>query len=256
MGRAVVVVPHPDDESIGIAGTIREKVASNEEIWVVLMTHGEASGIFNLLNGNSYCALHQRVHQPLQEGYLASDLTPEGKLSRQSFGQARVREWNGALDQLGHPAGRRRIFDFGDGNLTTAEAANLWQSLFEEFGPETDYYTVQNEMDTVHKDHQNLSNALRDNQSIPVSRKTFYAVYEYNHSVHPTGAGAHNPVSIQPHLGAKAAALGQYRVWNPASGRYQVGEHSTSVLIRTASEWPYEYPYRLPTTDVTDWELY
>jgi LmbE family N-acetylglucosaminyl deacetylase len=254
--RTVIVVPHPDDESIGMAGTIREKVVAGEETWVMLMTHGEASGVYTLLNGARHCGLHNRIHNPVEEGFLPADLDTNGLLTRTGFGNARVREFHGSLDQLGHPMERRRVFNYGDGQVSLQVAGSVWQSLFEEFGPDTDYFTVQNEMDTVHKDHQNLSNALRDNTSIPDSRKTFYAVYEFADNTHPNGAGALNPKSIAPYQEAKNRAMGQYRLWQPTQGRYCVGEHSTPSLIINSSNWDYEYPYRLLTSAVNDWALF
>lgn len=253
IARTVIVVPHPDDESIGMAGTIREKVVAGEETWVILLTHGEGSGVFPLLNGERHCGLCGRTHNPITENYLPGDLTA-GKLTRTTFGYSRVREFHGSLNQLGHPPERRRVYDYG--SVSPAIATAVWQSVYQEFGPETDYYTVQGAMDTVHNDHRNIANALEANTDIPNHRKTFYAVYEFADNSHPNGIGALNPKSIAQYQEYKRSAMQQFMVWNPSRGRYRVGEHSTRNLIINSANWPNEYPYQIPGSSVDQWELY
>lgn len=249
--KTVIVVPHPDDETLGLAGAIREKVLLGEEVWVVMATHGEASGVRGLLNGSTTCGLCGRIHNPTDEGYLPADLSA-GVLTATGFGDARLREFHASLEVLGVPESRHIVHDLGDGNVTSAEAAMLFNILVGQFGSDADYLTVQGACDTTHKDHIALADALQNNTQIANSHKYFYAVYEYANTSHST-----MPVlkDIQPYMAKKQEALNCYKLYQPQSGRYAVGIHSVSNLIRNAGLSPYEFPRTL-TSRVSDWQLF
>jgi N-acetylglucosamine malate deacetylase 1 len=44
MSRVLVLSPHPDDESIGLGGTLRRHVEDGDEVHVAFLTSGEAGG--------------------------------------------------------------------------------------------------------------------------------------------------------------------------------------------------------------------
>jgi LmbE family N-acetylglucosaminyl deacetylase len=248
--RTIVVVPHPDDESIGIAGTIRERLLAGDEVVVVMATHGEASGVKRVLNGESACGMCGRTHNPVAEGFLAADLEA-GLITSDGFGNARVREFHAALDALGVPATNRAVYDQGDGKMTFASATSLLNTLVYLYGADADYITVQGSSDTTHRDHIALADALAAHSGIADNRKAYYRVYIYS-SATPTAPGQKN---IQPYLAAKAAALAAYSAWDPVVGRYMIGRHSVPALITNAASWPYEFPLP-PPSGVEDWQLY
>lgn len=248
--RTIIVVPHPDDESIGIAGTIRQKVLAGDDVFVVVATHGEASGVRRILNGELSCSLCGRTHNPMTEGFLSADLSG-GLLTIEGFGNARLREFQAAMDALGVPTANRQVYNFGDGQITSVTATTLLDELILLYGTDANYVTVQGSSDTTHRDHIALAEALAAHSAIPENRKSYYRVYIYGTS-NPTGPGQKDVSAWQS---KKAEALECYSYWAPGVGRYRIGRHSVNALITNAASSPYEFALPLPSR-VEDWTSY
>lgn len=222
---AVFFAPHADDESISMAGAIAEHVAAGRQVFVELMTRGEASGVISTLNNGGICAWHSGSHV-----YPLTPLT---------FGDARVKEFLQATASLGV----RGVFlsDFGDGNLTASEVKQriaFWQA-HQDPAKATSYKgsvgtTQSGAGGANHPDHIAVWTALTTSG---LSDVRGYAADFYT----PSSGKALVAKTLTSTCAAKAVALGAYKTWSPAAGRYAVGYHSVKAMIDTAVSSCQEY---------------
>jgi LmbE family N-acetylglucosaminyl deacetylase len=105
--RAIVIAPHPDDETLGCGGTIAKKVSENYEVTIVVMTDGKLA--FSSVLG------------------INSNPTPE------ELESIRKEEVTRAAAILGVPRKNLVFFDFEDRTLKEheKEAEAEVKSLFE-----------------------------------------------------------------------------------------------------------------------------
>ncbi|MFO0761415.1 MAG: PIG-L family deacetylase [Byssovorax sp.] len=218
-GPAVFIAPHPDDESIGMAGAILAARAKGRPVFIELMTHGEASGARRKLDDGAGDRWHPGLH--------------EYPLSRVEFGEARVRELIDAaarLDVTGVV-----INDFPNGGLVDTDVLgriDVWLarglpglSLAGTAGPQD----PESPGGKPHPDHVAVWDALVASGADDVRG---YLIYDHlAHGGHPSAS-----VSIAPFCAQKAAALDAYGVWEPERGRYAIGFHSVRSLIHAAQK--------------------
>lgn len=184
-GSALVLAPHPDDESIACGLLVAAKVARGLEVTVAVATDGS-------------------------RGWFAeTDAPAPGEVAR-----IRGDEWAAAAAALGVPAERQRRLGLADQGLTDAEAelAGLVGDLFDEVRPDQVFVTAA---DDLHPDHRALARATRralaarEAASTPSGPGT---VERYAYRVYPA-AGVWAPgalgeeVAPTPTVGAVAAAL-------------------------------------------------
>jgi len=126
---AVVLAPHPDDETLGCGATILRKVAAGTPVTIVVMTDGSAS------------------HR-------------SGNISADELAALRVREMAEAAARLGIGDSALRWAGFGDGTLADHEedAARYIGALLRELRPDEVYATSAHES---HPDHASLGRAAR-----------------------------------------------------------------------------------------------
>jgi LmbE family N-acetylglucosaminyl deacetylase len=126
---ALVLAPHPDDETLGCGGTILRKVAAGTPVTVVIVSDGRHS--------------HQSAY-----------LTPDG------VGALRRAEVTEAIRRLGLPSGSLRMLEYEDRRLTPYEdeLVGVVGKLIAELGPEEVYVTGVFE---PHPDHSALGRAAR-----------------------------------------------------------------------------------------------
>ncbi len=232
--RAIVFfAAHPDDETIGMAGAIRQAVAEGRPVFVELMTHGEASFARGVLDDHGTDAWHPGKH--------VYDLSAE------DFGDARVREFLDAVHRLGvtgiHVAG------FVNGELSSAQAAErvtYWTSRKEPGlslrgtagaqDPETDANPLP------HPDHAAVWEALVASGHADVLG---YCIYQA-----VTGkCRFEQRVSLGTLCPFKRDALAAYELWDPESGRYAIAYHSTHGLLDDVAKGCREWIVRPTKSD-------
>lgn len=125
--NAMIFAPHPDDETLGCGGLIALKRSQGEQVWVVLLTNGEASYLY------------------------------DRTANKTTLPQTRLQEAQRAMAILGVSSSHLFCLNQPDGqlvNLPEPQQQSLVQNLFElieTYQPEELY--VPHQLD-VHADHE------------------------------------------------------------------------------------------------------
>lgn len=226
----VFLLPHQDDEMF-MAGSIHRYVNSGRPVYAVVVTDGAGSAVRKMLNGETVDTRKQsrrqfRYHQPSKEGYEY--------VTVQEFSAARNREVLASLQVLGVPVQRILFSNEGgvngtstpiyrDKQVTVAQATEVIKKVYDLVGDGT-YVTLASgpgESILRNPDHWTVQLALQGFEGI--REKLFYVDREV-------------PQAMTVFLTAgeqetKHAALQNYYVWDPAVGRYAIGEHSVGSLL-------------------------
>lgn len=219
----VFFAPHPDDETIGMAGAIRAAVTSGKRVFVEVMTRGEKSRARKLLGDHKTDSWHAGSHVY--------------DLSEADFGEARVRETTESLARLG--ATGMHVNQFVNGKLTPHDVSTRIDAWLAR-GAGLDLRGTAGKQDprsdgTLHPDHVAVWNALdaaaHGTSADRIHDVRGYCVYGYTSSLVMPDA----IVDVHPWCSQKAAALSAFRKWDPTQGRYAIGEHSTPGLFSAAS---------------------
>lgn len=72
-GPVLFVVAHPDDETLAMGVPLVEHLASGQDVHVLLLTDGEATGAIDVLNGVGVSSWWAVQHVPALEGYPVLD---------------------------------------------------------------------------------------------------------------------------------------------------------------------------------------
>lgn len=218
----VFFTPHPDDESIGMAGAIREAVSQGRSVFIEVMTHGEKSRARGTLNDHGTDSWHLGAHD--------EDLTED------AFGDARVREVMDAAARLGVTG--VRVHSFRNGELTASDVSEQIQywtgrqasdpgevglSLRGTAG----FQDPRDEDGKPHPDHAAVWDALA---ASGVDDIEGYCIYAFT-SAHGMPQETRD---ISPWCADKNQALAAYGVWDPGNLRFAVGFHSVHKLIEKA----------------------
>jgi len=208
-------LPHPDDETIGMADSIRQSVNAGNTNFFIYFSHGGSSLARHYLRG------------------------PDGStvdLSSEEFGRARMRETLAALDVLGVDPGQVLFLDYPDGNIPRG-AVEQTMTLFAQLYPGSIHRTVS--FLDPHEDHQTLARALADlarEDGLDIHPEYFH-VYIYRLRALPKGVEK-RPIQ---HKEAKEKALAELSLWDPDQGRYGIAAQSTPDLVAAARRSLYEY---------------
>ncbi len=207
-------IPHPDDETIGMAGAIHNSVLEGNENIVVFLTQGKAS----------------KVRRKI-------------KVSKEIFGEARLVESLEALTILGVSPENVYVYDYLDGKLKLNEARGVISDFIKRF-PNSVHNTVS--VFDPHRDHQTLARALYREylESEKVLAVNFYRVYIYRQPFNKRVSPFVETIPVR-NLSIKRRALESFTIWDPDNGFYSIGQQSVPDLIAAAKVSPYEYRDKL-----------
>jgi LmbE family N-acetylglucosaminyl deacetylase len=217
-GRQVAIwyIPHPDDETLFMGGSIYQSVRQNEAAIMVLLTRGGESVAIHHVNS----ILESRQIDPL---------------NKDDFMQARVREFMLAVNRLGVTGDNVYVHDYPDGALTYEDARDVVLSLSEKY-PQAIHHTISWHDD--HPDHISIGTAVRDLAAEGYLRDAFFYTK-------PKFAEQGTALTLTPAQRAhKKAALDAYGIWEPENGYYAIGQSSVTALFKEIIELPYEYYHR------------
>lgn len=239
---AIFYSPHPDDETLGMAGAIREHKEAGRPVHLVLLTNGINSLMLSILNGDTYCYWHEAYHH--------FNLTMEHMM------WARKVEFVACARCLGVD----KVFIVDDGQGfddcepyedydTFVERVVDIISYFEKKFPGASHKLVSGYLDTfpdgsTNPTHQACWDAalqLRDE----ISDFRFYRIYVYWKPVEERTSLFQLTLNSRWKV-AKRAALSQYKLFNPHAGRFAIGYHSVGDLIEEAFRADKEYIDVLP----------
>lgn len=238
MVHTLFVAAHPDDETLSMGVAIAEHVAAGQDVHVLWLTSGTASGVINQLNGTSVGSWWGLPHDPAAEGY--QPLTPL------SLGLARIAEATAAVRCLatGLP-GTLTTHEAGlpDGAVTEADAAAAILSVADAIAPndpvriKTHSHLVDN-----HPDHLAIGAAAKQLKVDDPDRfgdLRHYVLPPYWTDArlsqvseawdHPTDAG----ITRRVRNGIRA-----YGAWQPEAGAYAIGWHSVPTYFTALDTAP------------------
>jgi LmbE family N-acetylglucosaminyl deacetylase len=208
-------LPHPDDETIGMADSIHQSILASNRNYFIYFTKGE----------NSFT--RYQIKGPDGQRYL---------LTKEEFGEARVRETLAALKVLGVEAYQVLFLDFPDGALPFSEAVEIIR-CFATLYPQSVHRTVSQY--DPHEDHQTLALALASvsaEQDIIIYPE-YFQVYNYRNRKSDDNTQMRRV--LYPEI--KAEALAEFSYFSPEEGRFALGARSTPDLIEGALASDYEY---------------
>ncbi|MGI6541719.1 MAG: PIG-L deacetylase family protein [Limnochordia bacterium] len=217
-GEKVVIwyLPHPDDETIGMAGAIINSVrAGNRNIFVYLTKGGNTLARFPTFVKGKILAPPKDVKS------------------------ARMREARAALAILGAAPDDIVFYDFPDGQLRYNQVLSVIESFYATY-PDAALHTVS--IHDTHPDHKVTAAAVTVfiNQLENKPDVRFYRVYTYLLEADKRG-GPGVIAEPVPDIELKRAAMAVYQEYDPVKGHYAVGSRSAPRLFQSAGDDMYEY---------------
>lgn len=238
MPPALFVFAHPDDETLAASVAIAEHVAAGQDVHVLWLTRGMASGTRDVINGTGVSAWWGVQHDPVGEGY--------DPLSPAWLGVARIAEGTAAVRCLaaGLP-GTLTTHEGGlpDGAVTQALACGAILSVADVIAPgQPVRLKTHSHLVDDHADHRAAGLAAR---SLRIADPTRFS--DIRHYILP-------PYWTDPRLsqvtkawdnptdaGIRARvrnAVRAYGAWQPEAGAFAVGYHSVPSMLDQLAATP------------------
>ncbi|HEX4963068.1 MAG TPA: PIG-L family deacetylase [Thermoanaerobaculia bacterium] len=236
---AIFFAAHPDDETLGMAGSISQALAAGRTVVVELMTRGTASNALGTLctEPTSGTIAHSIVcdstHLENITHPAPSPSTILGCGDTNGFGNARAREFMDSMRRLGVQA--IAIHDYQDGALASAKVADRARFWIGLGIPGTTLFGTSGTLDYQnHPDHIAVHDGIASTGFAPRTFLSIYAGAICDASTRRAQAWQRTVPLATADCNAKKNALASYRVWNDAAGRYAVGWfHSTGNLFES-----------------------
>jgi LmbE family N-acetylglucosaminyl deacetylase len=225
---ALFVAAHPDDETLAMSTTTAEHVAAGQDVHVLWMTDGEATGVINPLNGTGVNSWWGVQHVPAAEGYAtltAADVATARVLESTTAVRCLSAGLSGSLTM--HRA------QLPDGGVTAASAHAAILAVCDLIAPGAPVrlkghsHIVDN-----HPDHLAVGNALVSLSSSDPARfsdRRHYILPGYwsDSRLSQVAEAWDYPASAD--ITARVRnAIRSYGAWAPSQGAYAIGYHSTA----------------------------
>ena len=227
-GRGVTffLSPHQDDEVLSMGAMILQALAQGDEVHVALCTNGDASAVRTAIGMVANCPICKSYRRPYA-------------LTRRQFVASRDAEFIASCTALGVDAAHVHKYGEGDGNeraedteLSVYQAREI-VSYYARLFPNARFVTFSPITRAgEHRDHKALARAAMEAYEAGKIARLTCVVEPYTMD-HFTSKGISlHKLSVRS-LGTAAvsaleAAADEYCRFDPAQGRYAVGEHSKS----------------------------
>lgn len=226
----ILVVPHPDDETLSAGVVYADHVAAGRDVHVLLLTRGTGSTARLQLNGDRSSNWWGVVHDPAADGY--APLTPE------AFGSARVDELTTSMRCLG--GGQLHEAGLTDGSVTVAQVKAAIADVVAQVAPGAGVYAPTWLADE-NPDHLAAGQAVRElaaEQPSLYGDCRWYVLPRFwdDPRLAQVATYWYNPPS--PAIAARARnACRAYGAWHPPQS-YAIGYHSVSDIFALVDTHP------------------
>ncbi len=240
MSVHVFYTPHPDDETLGMAGAIARAKREGHRVVLVLLTDSMPSKrLQRIFRGELLCPIHNRFH-----------------VSPVDLGKARMAEFRAAarklgVDEVSEVHIPEQIISEDRGGFLDSIVATV--RGYEARYPGAVHHLVSGDRDIAmpnlqetHRTHRLCWEAGLQlaGEGLQV---LFHRVYVYRLPLKSRFEGV--PWSTAPRvevlddelMSVKRAALGAYQVWDPPRDRIAFAYHSVPDLFEGAGSDPHEY---------------
>lgn len=226
----ILVVPHPDDETLGAAVPLAEKITEGQDVHVLLLTRGGHSAARQHINGGNWSSWCGTIHNPAKEGYAPLDVD--------SFGKARRDELVAALGYLG--GGQLHEAGLIDGQVTVTAAKAAISALVAKVGPNQGVYAPSWLVDDK-PDHLAAGRALlelaAEQPTVYVDRR-WYVLPPYWSDPRLSRVESFWAYPNSSEINKRARnACSAYRVWDPPHS-YAIGYHSVDFIFAAIDSNP------------------
>jgi LmbE family N-acetylglucosaminyl deacetylase len=219
---------------LGFSVQLWRHVAAGREVHLLALTRGTATRVRGELNGEVVPSWWNIRHDPTLEGYAPLD--------RAAVGRARMREQAAACAAVGIGADRIHDAELQDGAVTTAQVKATIVALADELDPDTGLWAPSYLVDN-HPDHLAAGQAVRAlgrEQPTRFWDRRYIVLRRY--WTDPRLAQVPGEVYATPATSEERRrtinAARCYGAWQPRSGAFAVGHHSTPTLFDAALRDP------------------
>ncbi|MCM3598585.1 PIG-L family deacetylase [Metabacillus idriensis] len=206
---AVYYSPHADDEALSMGGSMLASLEKGDQVAVVLLSKGKASGARDLVN---------------------SRLEKEAKpvLSVEEFGEARVKEFKKSAEALGVDPENIFIYDLPDGDIQKEAVSKIMEKMNKQF-PNASHHAMSYK--DPHRDHAASGMALKDLvEKGVISAGYFYLPIQEHQTIDFKDAFA-VPDDLAENY---RKSLDSYKIWDPDNGFYAIGYMSVDSYFHSA----------------------
>lgn len=227
----VFYTPHPDDETIGMAGSVARAKRDGHRVVLVLLTDSMPSKrLQRLFRGELLCPIHNRFH-----------------VSPVDLGRARLAEFHAAARHLAVD----EVVELGILEQTITEDRNgfirqVLETVRAHADPGVVHHLVSGDgdiamphLDVTHRTHRLCWEA---GQTLAADglQVRFHRIYTYRLPLAQRTGDRIEDLDDEL-MSVKRAALAAYQVWDPPRDRIAFAYHSVPDLFEGAGSDPHEY---------------
>lgn len=231
------IAAHPDDE-IWMAVAIAEYVHAGQDVHLLYLTAGTASGVIRDLNGTKTNTWWRVLHDPAAEGY--QPLTPE------SLGAARLREVHTAARCLAAGlTGTLTVHGAGlqDGAVTRSAAYGAIADVADQVGTGGPVrIKTHTDVADAHPDHLVAGEAARQLKADHPDRfddaRFYVQPANWSHPALGQVSEAWDWPATTEIADRVRNAVRCYQAWAPQAGSYAIGYHSVPQLLDQIAATP------------------
>jgi LmbE family N-acetylglucosaminyl deacetylase len=231
--------PHADDEVLTFGIPILNDIRVGKKVYLVLMSSGSHSFARERLNGaydkeSDHIKLAGKklkdnlygvFHNPYKEHYK------DGWLTREKFGEARIREFYLSAAAFGIPRSQVQVFHLVNDHFVYRKVRRIFELYAKQF-PDATFKTMS--IKDVHPDHAMCGRVLDDLLKEHVIKHGVHYISITTDRIKKVKIPGSHKVYLANPADKKMffKTMKAYNIWDPKHGYYAIGFHSTSIEFR------------------------